>query len=387
MTEQFILRNARIVGPDREFEGSVSISNGFIAEVLEGSQEAGLDLNGDYLLPGFVDVHTDHFEKHAMPRSGVMWNLTSALCSHDAAMIATGTTTVFDSLLAGGAGNKTRRELLVPAVKALDAAREHGLLKADHFLHIRCDIVETKSIELFEKLVDNANLKFVTIIDDLPAREAPARAAKVHEKRRGLPNGTLAIPFGPTADEDFDTAIARRERITELCQQREIVVANHDDTKASHVEHAASLGATVSEFPLTMEAVEAARNHNQKIICGAPNLVRGKSHNGMVAVSDIVRANMLDVLCSDYVPSSLLQAIFLLRTDDFGWSLPKAVALATREPAKLFGLDDRGAIEKGLCADLVRVQIVDRMPVVHTVWKAGQIVFTQRSKVQRSDTN
>ncbi|MGV3549374.1 alpha-D-ribose 1-methylphosphonate 5-triphosphate diphosphatase [Rhizobium sp.] len=378
MSKNLILSNGRIVTPEREFRGAISLSNGAIAAVDETATIDGTDLEGDYLLPGLIDIHTDHFEKHAIPRPGVVWNLTSASATHDSAMIAAGTTTVFDSLLAGGAGNATRRDLLTHAVKALDDAREGQLLRADHILHIRCDIVEKQSIVLLEKLLDNPHLRFVTIIDDLPQREDPARAASVHEKRRGLPKGSLTVPFPPTEDEDFDGAPARRERIISLCKARNIPFANHDDTKAAHVEEAAALGARISEFPLTTEAALAARRHGQKIICGAPNLVRGKSHNGSISVAELARADMLDVLCSDYIPSSILQAVFLLASPEFGWSLSRAVALATSAPAEMFGLGDRGAIRAGLRADLIRVRIIDGLPTVHTVWRNGEIVFTQR---------
>ncbi|MBB4428308.1 alpha-D-ribose 1-methylphosphonate 5-triphosphate diphosphatase [Bradyrhizobium sp. CIR48] len=382
MSTNTTLSNARIVTRDREIHGSISVSDGVIADVREAASIDGIDFKGDYLLPGLIDIHTDHFEKHATPRSGVLWNLTSASCTHDAAMIAAGTTTVFDSLLAGGAGNAARRGLLLPAVKALDDARDLGLLRADHLLHLRCDIVETESIVFAEKLIDNPNLRFVTIIDDLPEREDPARAADVHERRRGLPKGSLSVPLRPTADEDFDQATARRERITTLCKARGIQVANHDDTKFAHAEQAAASGAKLSEFPLTLEAAEAAHRFGQKIICGAPNLVRGRSHNGSVAVSEVVKAGMLDILCSDYIPSSILQAIFLLTSPEFGWPLPKAVALATCGPAETFGLDDRGSIVKGLRADLIRVRMVDGLPVVHTVWRNGEVVFTQMTRTK-----
>ncbi|WP_321897239.1 alpha-D-ribose 1-methylphosphonate 5-triphosphate diphosphatase [Burkholderia cepacia] len=369
------LGNARIVTPDSVITGNVEIVDGRIARIFEGETRDAVDCQGDYILPGLIDVHTDHFEKHAIPRAGVVWNLVTAACSHDAAMIAAGTTTVFDSLLAGGAGNTARRNLLIPAVDALNTAAEWNMLRADHLLHLRCDIVERSSIELARKLIDHPKLRFVTFIDDEPARD-PERAVMVHERRRGLPKGSLTMPFGPTEEEDFDSAQTRRAALIDLCESRGIRAGNHDDTKASHVADAARLGLKISEFPITMEAALAAKAAGMTVICGAPNLVRGGSHTGNVAVAELLHAGLVDILSSDYIPASILQAIFLLTTEAFGWTLPDAVALATRRPAGTFGLTDRGSIEPGLQADLIRVRLNDGIPAIHTVWRAGHPVIS-----------
>src|SRR5262249_52041988 len=156
-------------------------------------------------------------------------------------MIAAGTTTVFDSLVAGGAGNAARRDLLPPAIAAIDKAGEFGLLRADHFLHVRCDIVERASAPLAQALLDHPRPRFVTLIDDQPDRD-PERAALVHERRRGLPRGSLNGVIAPTSEEDFAGAEERRRRLVAECQRRNIPVANHDDTKAAHVDDAARLG-------------------------------------------------------------------------------------------------------------------------------------------------
>jgi alpha-D-ribose 1-methylphosphonate 5-triphosphate diphosphatase len=372
--DSYVLGNARIVTRKDDISGALTVEQGRIAGVSRKTPARFVDCEGDYLLPGFIDVHTDNFEKHAIPRSGVIWNLFTAAGSHDATMIAAGTTTVFDSLVAGGAGNATRRNLLPPAIAAIDKACDAGLLRADHFLHVRCDIVERASASLADALLDHPKLRFVTFIDDQPERD-PERAALVHERRRGLQRGSLNGAIAPTPEEDFAGAEDRRRRLVAECQRRNIPVANHDDTKAAHVGDAARLGMRLSEFPITLEAATAARAHGMMIICGAPNLVRGGSHTGNVSVADLIRAGMVDVLCSDYIPSSILQAVFLLASETFSWSLPSAVALASDRPAELFGLTDRGRIEEGRQADLIRVRLVDGVPAVHSVWRAGRLVF------------
>jgi alpha-D-ribose 1-methylphosphonate 5-triphosphate diphosphatase len=374
-TKSVVLTNAKIVTESTLVDGNIEVADGRIVRIFEGKVDDAIDCGGDYILPGFIDIHTDHFEKHAMPRSGVVWNLVTAACSHDTAMIGAGTTTVFDSLLAGGAGNRTRRELLVPAVNALNSAARSGLLRADHFLHIRCDIVERASVDIAGMLIDDPKLRFVTFIDDEPLRDQE-RAVMVHERRRGLPKGSLTYPFAPTEEEDFETAQQRRATVIDWCKSRGITVGNHDDTKASHVKDAARRGIDISEFPITLEAAIAAKESGMTVICGAPNLVRGGSHTGNVAVAELVRRGLVDVLCSDYIPASILQAVFTLTSPEFGWSLPDAVSLATQRPAQLFGLTDRGSIRADLRADLIRVHVIEGVPSVHTVWRNGHPVLS-----------
>jgi alpha-D-ribose 1-methylphosphonate 5-triphosphate diphosphatase len=129
------------------------------------------------------------------------------------------------------------------------------------------------------------------------------------------------------------------------------------------VRQAHDEGIALSEFPTTRAAAGAARELGIGIVMGAPNLVQGGSHSGNVSASELADEDLLDVLSSDYVPASLLQAAFLLHADH-GWSLPKAVATVTATPAHAAALNDRGRIAAGQRADLIRVRVVDGLPVV-----------------------
>jgi alpha-D-ribose 1-methylphosphonate 5-triphosphate diphosphatase len=108
---------------------------------------------------------------------------------------------------------------------------------------------------------------------------------------------------------------------------------------------------------------------------GAPNVVRGGSHSGNISAVEIASHGHLDVLSSDYVPSSLLSAAFALSHSVDAMSLPKAIRLITVNPAHAAGLDDRGAIEPRRRADLVRVALADGLPVVRRVWREGRRVM------------
>ncbi|ERS90830.1 amidohydrolase family protein, partial [Halomonas sp. PBN3] len=133
-------------------------------------------------------------------------------------------------------------------------------------------------------------------------------------------------------------------------------------------------GTRVAEFPTTREAAEASHRHGLAVMMGAPNVVRGGSHSGNIAAAELVSLGVLDVLSSDYYPAALLDAVFRIAATEGGYSLPRAVATATRTPAQAVGLEDRGRLATGLRADLLRVRVVDEHPLVQRVWCAGRQV-------------
>ena len=63
-----------------------------------------------------------------------------------------------------------------------------------------------------------------------------------------------------------------------------------------------------------------------------------------------------------------------MRRRETGISLPQAVALVTDRPARMARSADRGRLEAGLRADLVRVRVHDGLPIVRQVWRAGERV-------------
>ncbi|MEQ9689036.1 MAG: alpha-D-ribose 1-methylphosphonate 5-triphosphate diphosphatase, partial [Bauldia litoralis] len=101
MTET-IFRNGRVVLPETIHDGDVVVRDGMIAEIADaGIGVAGIDLEGDWLLPGLVELHTDHIEGHYAPRPKVRWNPSAAAHAHDAQIASSGITTVLDALRIG----------------------------------------------------------------------------------------------------------------------------------------------------------------------------------------------------------------------------------------------------------------------------------------------
>lgn len=103
--------------------------------------------------------------------------------------------------------------------------------------------------------------------------------------------------------------------------------------------------------------------------------MRGGSHSGNISAKSLAEAGELDIISSDYVPSSMLQSVFLLPEQLPGITLPQAVAMASSNPADAVGLTDRGALEIGKRADMLRISLIDNTPVVRAVWRSGKRVM------------
>ncbi|MET4213855.1 alpha-D-ribose 1-methylphosphonate 5-triphosphate diphosphatase [Bradyrhizobium sp. LA2.1] len=375
------LGNAQVLLPNEVVQGHLKVEDGWIIGIEAGGElpTGAIDLEGDFLMPGLVDLHSDHLEKHIMPRPGVYWPAVSAAVSYDAQVISSGITTMFDSFgLVGEEFDSDRNASLGRMLQGMEEAANEGLLRADHFIHLRCEIIEPDIVPRFAALQELPRLKLVSLMDHTPGQRTfpDERKWKVHQKRRtGASDAALDAILAARQEARDQYATINRRAIAEICRETGIVVASHDDTTLDHVLEADELGNTISEFPTTHLAAAEARKRDIRVVMGAPNLVRGGSHIGNLSAGECARSGLLNILASDYVPASLLHAAFLLTGETVGWSLPRAIATVTASPAACVGLDDRGEISAGKRADLVRVRVHNDLPVIRSVWRAGRIVY------------
>lgn len=373
-----IIHNARIVTADEQFIGTIGIKDEKIEEVAVGlsALAAAEDWNGDYLLPGMVELHTDNLEKHLMPRPKVVWPIVPAIIAHDAQIATAGITTVLDAISIGDIdADGVRTQTLTSCVQGLHDAAATGVLRADHYLHIRLELAEENLLDLFTPFLHDERLKLVSLMDHTPGQRQWTDIS--HYKtyvsgKRGWSEDKVDSMLERLLVRQEMYAVTNRRAVIARCMQRfsPVPLATHDDTTIGHVEEGVEDGVTISEFPTTISAAFAARERGLGIIMGAPNMVRGGSHSGNVSAAELARANLLDVLSSDYVPASLLHAAFLLQKE--GFTLPSAIATVSRNPAMMVGLLDRGKIAAGLRADFIRVRVVNEIPIVLSAWKAGR---------------
>lgn len=379
MARDLSVANARIVTADAVLAGSLAAADGRITAIDDGAACAAgsIDFDGDYLLPGLVELHTDHLERHYTPRPGVHWPAVSAVMAHDAQVASAGITTVFDALaLVGGRSGEDRLETLRPMVDGIRQAQAGGMLRAEHFLHLRCEVTESRVLELFEPFQDDPLVHFMSVMDHAPGHRQFADLAKYREIYKGmlgLTDEQIDAQMAERIAASRTHGVSNRDTLAQIGRDRGLPIASHDDETPAHVAEAAALGMVVSEFPTTLAAARSARDHGLQILMGAPNLVRGGSHSGNVSAGELAAEGLVDILSSDYVPVSLLQGAFALAADG-RVELPEALATVTVNPARAAGLADRGRIATGLRADLLRVRLVDGVPVVRAVWREGERV-------------
>ena len=373
-----ILKNARLVLEDTVVEGALSIADGHITAVGDattGSTE--IDFEGDYLLPGLIDLHTDNMEHHFQPRPGVRWPSTqSAVLAHDWQMLGGGVTTVLDALSLGDYDSGgARTAMLDAAITGLTEARDAGLVKADHYLHFRCELSDPALLGIVERHIDNPWLKLLSVMDHTPGQRQWHNTHLYREFRRKKnsqvwTDAEFADYLVERQNDQVEYVVPSRAAIGALGRARNIRIASHDDTTIADVEESYADGIAISEFPTTMEAAKRAREFGIQNVMGAPNVVLGRSHSGNVSAASLADAGLLDLLTSDYVPASLLHAPFILA--DRGMPLPEAVAMVTANPADAIGMADRGRLKAGLRADLLRVRLVGGQPVLRGIWVAGR---------------
>ena len=379
MTTETVFSNARIVLENEVLNGSIVIRDGRIADFSGGNAASGEDFGGDYLIPGLIELHTDHLEAHYSPRPGVRWNTTAAIQAHDSQVASSGITTVFDCLRMGadedgGFAAGEMREM----ADALQAACREDRLKADHLIHLRCEVSAANVLDDFSDFESDPQVRLVSLMDHSPGQrqfQTMDQYTLYYKTKRGLSDEAFAEFCARRQEASARYSRRHRDQIAAHCRKHGITIASHDDATLDHVEESIAHGVRLAEFPTSIEAARASHEAGLSVLMGAPNIVRGKSHSGNVSARELASNGILDVLSSDYVPLSLIHAPFLLAEGDEGVELPEAIAMVTATPARTVGLDDRGAIRPGLRADLVRVRHATGVPVVRSVWREGRRVI------------
>ncbi|HEU0062556.1 MAG TPA: hypothetical protein VFR19_21920 [Hyphomicrobiaceae bacterium] len=165
-----IFENASIVLPAAVTTGWIAVSGERIVELGEGrAPERGLDCAGDFLVAGLIDLHTDHLENHLQPRPKVAWPPLAAVVAYDAQVAASAITTVFDCVRVGSdlAYGSVAAELKA-ILGAIEAARAQDLLRAEHRLHVRCEICAEDVVEQTGWLLKGYDTKLISLMDHTP---------------------------------------------------------------------------------------------------------------------------------------------------------------------------------------------------------------------------
>jgi alpha-D-ribose 1-methylphosphonate 5-triphosphate diphosphatase len=376
-----VLANAALVLAGEMIEpGWIEVADGTIADFGGGlPPEAAEDVEGDLIIPGLIELHTDHIEAHYMPRPKVFWDPVAAVLSYDGQLASCGITTVLDSLRVWReeGADEVGGEAAVLA-SAIAEARDAQMLRVSHFLHLRCEVPMPDVVAETAELIGRPEVRLVSLMDHTPGqrqfRDEEKLRTYYRSKSGGLTDAELDVLFAQRREFAARHANRNYRELVALARSQGLRLASHDDTTLDHVEQSVADEVAIAEFPTTIEAAQALHAAGVRVLMGAPNLVRGSSHSGNVGTADLAREGLLDILSSDYMPAALLMAAFRLPQAVPQIDLPRAIRTVTRTPAAAVGLDDRGEIAIGKRADLVRVRVTKNIPVVRAVWCAGRRV-------------
>jgi len=374
----YILKSQRVLFKDTIKPCEVVIEHDYITDILPyGTAVSPLDLGNSLIVPGFIDLHSDAVEKEVEPRPGADFPLDNALVELDKKLAMAGITTMFhaiafnDESMVGQRANDSAARL----IKTLSTANKQ-FLQIDNLSHARYEITSFSSIDIIKDLISAGHVQMLSLMDHSPGQGQFKSLEKWKQYH---------IPAFELSEADADKIVTLKEQNKDLCieyieeianfaKRNDIIIASHDDDTVTKIDIMAELGIRIAEFPLNVETASHARSKNIATGMGAPNIVRGKSQSGNVSARELVEAGCCDFLCSDYYPSSMLQAVYALHTQ-LGLELPEAFSYVTHTPASVAQLEDRGSIETGKLADIA---VIDDTIVPKTILtvKSGTPIYS-----------
>lgn len=388
------IRNAKVVLPDRVISGDIYIEGGVIAGVVPAESapagdekggrfadaaEAVFDAGGSYVLPGMIDVHSDAIEKEIQPRPNTLFPMDFALCELEKKLAASGITTMYHSLSLGVGLSLRGDDLLVQLVERIKQyRRQRAMIR--HRIHLRYEVSHLSGLPLAEELVRSGDIDYLSYMNHSPGQgqyKAPGSFEAYVMKNQGVDREEVQEIVRNLLERQERINWGRLEELAADARSRDIPIASHDDDSPAKIDEAVRCGITVSEFPLNLETAIYAKERNLHVCVGAPNIVRGGSHDKNLRAMDAVKAGAVDILCSDYYPSSLLMAVFKISEE--GLPLSHAANMASLNPARALGIDDEtGSITPGKTADLIVVEVIDGYPFVRQTWVNGTVVYEAR---------
>ena len=364
--------NARIPAADGSLaEAELGIRDGRFDP--HGAATRIFDARGLLVLPGIVDIHGDAFERQMMPRPGVYFPDELALVETDRQLVANGITTAFHALTWSWEPGLRSTQRARRFAEALARVQAH--LACDTKLHLRWETFNLAARDEALGWIAEGRVALLAFNDHttgmLKSSRGPAHAAKIVE-RTGVSADEFAALLARVAAGAGDVAAANRQ-LASAARAAGIALASHDDRSPDDRAHFRALGCAISEFPLTRETAAAARDCGEHVVMGAPNVVRGGSHLSLVAAETLVRADLCDILASDYYYPAMLQAAWRLAGSAEG--LAAFWPLVSANPARAAGLADRGTLSPGQRADCIAVDVTGALPRVAATIVAGRLVY------------
>ena len=397
----FTFVGAEVYLPGGIEDTTVTISDGHIVEIGGAVQGDVIDATDKILAPALIDVHGDAFERQLMPRPGVFFPTDAAVIDTDRQLAANGIATAYHAITLGwepGLRDVARGKELMQAMQTLAPrllVENRVQLRWETFAFEALDTIEwALAGPLTPSIAFNDHTSMTMRAYDVPIQERPFELspdfsiaslddARMKQrtaskaKRAGLSEDDYIAQLGKVWERRGDVPNKIAD-IAALGRAAGAPMLSHDDTRAETRSYFRGLGAQVAEFPMVLEAAEAARVNGDLIVFGSPNAARGGSHIGSLGAADMVEAGLCDVLASDYFYPAMLSAVARLDTEKRA-ERHELWRLVSSGPAQAMGLDDRGDITQGKRADLVLVDWPEaQAPAIQGTWVEGRCAYQGR---------
>lgn len=376
-TERTLIENGRVVTPDRVIDGGYLLISGTRIESVGASPTQRdvssvtrrIDADGKTVMPGMIDLHGDDIEQQRHPRVETEVDPSTALAATDRINLFNGVTTKFHAV--AFEDNPTENRSFEGASEICQEISSAEYTLGDQRVHARCELTP-ESVSAVERLTDEIPVDLVSVMHHAPGDgQFDEEGFKRHYTANRNCSRDEIETFAEKRRATSQTVLKSQiHRVADLARDRSLPLASHDDEAPASVDTMADLGVTISEYPITLGAAIRASERGLTTVMGAPNLVRGESLWGNLGVRDAIDHGVVDVLCSDYHPPSLLAAPFV-QTDE---PLVDRVRRVTAAPAAAVGLADRGRLTAGSRADVIVVD-PDPVPRVERVFVDGRDVF------------
>lgn len=387
-----IIYNGKLVLENHITDGAIIVRHGLIMDIITNvssdlaqwqkyrSEYVLIDAEGKIVMPGMIDIHCDAIEKEIQPRPNTLFEIPYAFQEFEAKLPVHGITTMFHSVSLG-VGLSIRGEKLVSELIDYIDEYNKGEVLARNLIHLRYEVSYLAGKPLLEKLISEHRVHLLSLMDHAPG------IGQYHKEgsfeRYVMKNQGVTLEEVPPIVEELQQRRAQVKKddllaITALARQHEIPLASHDDDSEQKINDNLELGIHISEFPITEEVARYAEEKKMQLSLGAPNVVRGASHDGNLSAQSMIAAGKKQVLCSDYYPSALLQAVFkIVKTGKI--SISEAVKLVSLNAAEAVNMHEQiGSIRIGKVADIILVDHHNQLPSVAMTILKGDIVYTRQ---------
>ncbi|WP_256709404.1 alpha-D-ribose 1-methylphosphonate 5-triphosphate diphosphatase [Paenibacillus sp. FSL H8-0548] len=383
-----MITNGKVVLPEHVAQAAVAIIDGRIAAIIDNEQSVKdwllqypsakvVDAKQQYVLPGLIDIHCDAIEKEVQPRPNTLFPLNMALLEFERKLPVHGITTMYHSLSLGVGLSLRGDHLLTGMVDLINSYRTKRSMIRNR-IHLRFEVSYLAGMPIVERYLKERAIDYLSFMDHSPGQgqyREPGSFERYVMKNQGVSIDEVRVIVEDLIVRRQQVDQEQLQKLSEIAQMHGIAIASHDDDSRQKVEESAGLQVSVCEFPINLETARHAVELGLHVCVGAPNVVRGASHDKNLRAVDAIRSGAADILCSDYHPASMLTAVFKLHDEGIA-ALPAAVRMASLNAAQALGAgSELGSIELGKAADIIIVDRYDDLPwVTHTI-VGGQLVY------------